>query len=115
MPNGVTVSLGMGDGSFSRSASYATGPNPNAVATAQLERGRFPALVITTLADDSLDLLVNTTRAATARDCNRNRKPDNCDIADGTSTDRNGDGIPDECLSLRPLEPTGPLGRPPLP
>lgn len=109
----VTVRLGLGDGNFSRPASYATGPAPRKVATARLARGEFPALVIATTGDDSLDVLRNTTVAATALDCNRNRKPDTCDIEDGTSMDRNRDGIPDECPTLRPLEPTGPLGGPP--
>jgi hypothetical protein len=30
-------------------------------------------------------------------DCNANRVPDACDILDGTSPDRDGDGVPDEC------------------
>ncbi|NNF42524.1 MAG: hypothetical protein HKN62_05670 [Phycisphaerales bacterium] len=30
-------------------------------------------------------------------DCNVNGVPDACDVADGTSLDRNGNGIPDEC------------------
>ena len=30
-------------------------------------------------------------------DCNSNSKPDTCDIEDATSTDLNGNGIPDEC------------------
>jgi len=34
---------------------------------------------------------------ASPLDCNANLVPDACDIADGTSDDRNGDGTPDEC------------------
>ena len=30
-------------------------------------------------------------------DCNGNDILDECDISDGTSSDKNGDGIPDEC------------------
>jgi hypothetical protein len=30
-------------------------------------------------------------------DCNGNNIPDDCDIADGTSSDANKDGVPDEC------------------
>jgi hypothetical protein len=30
-------------------------------------------------------------------DCNGNAKPDECDLADGTSSDDNGNGIPDDC------------------
>ena len=33
-------------------------------------------------------------------DCNGNGRPDCWDIADGTSKDTNGDGIPDECQNL---------------
>ncbi|MCH2161502.1 MAG: PA14 domain-containing protein [Phycisphaerales bacterium] len=33
-------------------------------------------------------------------DCNRNRQPDDCDIADGTSEDLDGDGRPDSCDSI---------------
>ncbi len=33
-------------------------------------------------------------------DCNDNFIPDACDITDGTSADRNGNGIPDECETL---------------
>ena len=32
-----------------------------------------------------------------SQDCNKNAVPDDCDIADGTSADEDGDGIPDEC------------------
>jgi len=40
--------------------------------------------------DDTCEIL-------TAGDCNRNGVLDECDISSGTSTDGNGDGIPDEC------------------
>ena len=30
-------------------------------------------------------------------DCNQNQKPDGCDITDGTLTDIDGDGVPDNC------------------
>jgi hypothetical protein len=30
-------------------------------------------------------------------DCNQNQKPDGCDIADGTLTDIDGDGVPENC------------------
>ena len=33
-------------------------------------------------------------------DCNLNRRPDSCDIADGRSADRNTNGVPDECEDL---------------
>ena len=34
---------------------------------------------------------------APLNDCNFNSIPDDCDLADGTSVDANGDGLPDEC------------------
>lgn len=36
-------------------------------------------------------------------DCNHNLVPDSCDIANGTSTDFAGDGVPDECQCLGDL------------
>ena len=35
--------------------------------------------------------------AISTADCNGNNIPDDCDIADGTSSDANKDGVPDEC------------------
>jgi hypothetical protein len=35
--------------------------------------------------------------AESTADCNGNNIPDDCDIADGTSSDANKDGVPDEC------------------
>ncbi len=35
-------------------------------------------------------------------DCNGNAAADVCDIADGVSTDRNGNSVPDECEALQP-------------
>lgn len=40
-------------------------------------------------------------------DCNDNGVNDTCDIANGTSADTNGDGIPDECESTCPGDATG--------
>jgi len=34
---------------------------------------------------------------ASPLDCNANFTPDACDVAEGSSDDRNGDGVPDEC------------------
>lgn len=34
-------------------------------------------------------------------DCNGNRQPDGCDVFNGASEDRNGNGIPDECEGPR--------------
>lgn len=42
-------------------------------------------------------LLGKTTGPAQSHDCNRNRVPDECDIAAGGSEDCDADGIPDEC------------------
>ncbi len=36
-------------------------------------------------------------RPASPNDCNSNNAPDDCDLADGTSSDINGNGILDEC------------------
>jgi hypothetical protein len=40
--------------------------------------------------------------AVWGEDCNENQSPDACDILYGTSTDIDGDGIPDECENLVP-------------
>jgi hypothetical protein len=37
--------------------------------------------------------------ATSTNDCNLNGIPDDCDIADGTSVDADGDGRPDECFA----------------
>lgn len=42
-------------------------------------------------------------------DCNANGVPDACDIADGTSRDDDGDGVPDECVLLCPGDIDGNL------
>ena len=43
-------------------------------------------------------------------DCNDNGTLDLCDIADGTSTDTNGNGIPDECECPWDLDGSGNVG-----
>ena len=45
-----------------------------------------------------------------ATDCNRNARPDDCDISSGVSTDFNGDGVPDECQCPRDLDGNGIVG-----
>ena len=40
-------------------------------------------------------------------DCNDNGVNDNCDIANGTSSDDNGNGIPDECENNCPGDANG--------
>lgn len=40
---------------------------------------------------------LETTIDGSAPDCNRNGRPDRCDIEDGSSQDCDGDGRPDEC------------------
>ena len=42
-------------------------------------------------------LLGRTTGPPFSNDCNFNGVPDECDVADGTSTDNNENGVPDEC------------------
>lgn len=47
-------------------------------------------------------------RPASPVDCNNNRVPDSCDIADGLEEDANENGIPDQCESVcSPLAPPG--------
>ncbi|NNF64217.1 MAG: hypothetical protein HKN07_08135 [Acidimicrobiia bacterium] len=43
-------------------------------------------------------------------DCNRNDEPDSCDIFDGVSMDRDGDGVPDECRISADLDGDGVVG-----
>ena len=43
-------------------------------------------------------------------DCNMNGRPDECDIADGTSEDANGNGIPDECECEGDVNGNGDVG-----
>lgn len=75
---------------------------------------RYPeSLVITDLdGDGQNELIVGrngwigfsvctvTNQPPFSRDCNANLRPDECDIADGTSQDSDNDGIPDECERL---------------
>lgn len=42
--------------------------------------------------------------AGTYFDCNRNNRPDSCDIAEGTARDTNGDGLPDSCTRRCPAD-----------
>jgi hypothetical protein len=72
--------------------------------------GRFSAIDPNDLSEDADEFLqiddlggafignwcVRAVAVSTA-DCNENNIPDDCDIADGTSTDANKDGVPDEC------------------
>ena len=43
-------------------------------------------------------------------DCNRNARPDGCDIASGLSDDVDGDGVPDECQCPLDLDGDGVVG-----
>ena len=72
--------------------------------------GRFSPIDPNDLSDDADEFLriddlggafignwcVRAVSVSTA-DCNGNNIPDDCDIADGTSSDTNKDGVPDEC------------------
>ena len=53
------------------------------------------------LLEDAIGIPANVVVRAVAKlptgDCNLNGVPDECDIADGTSTDLDGNGVPDEC------------------
>lgn len=46
----------------------------------------------------------------TAPDCNRNGVDDAIDVATGTSSDANGDGVPDECACIADLDGDGLVG-----
>ena len=43
-------------------------------------------------------------------DCNANKIPDPCDIANGKSKDNNGDGVPDECTCPADFDGSGDVG-----
>ena len=58
--------------------------------------------------DDAVDL-ANCVGDPWCDDCNGNGRLDWCDIDDGTSTDLNGTGIPDECEGLGDLNCDGTL------
>jgi len=55
--------------------------------------------------------LLAALRIGASADCNANLVPDDCDIANGTLADKDGDGYPDPCsrpkTSRRPGPPTG--------
>ena len=40
-------------------------------------------------------------------DCNRNRRPDGCDVAEGNSVDLSGNSRPDECDGLGDVDDSG--------
>ena len=44
-----------------------------------------------------MNVVVRAVAKVPSGDCNLNGIPDDCDIAEGTSTDLNGNGVPDEC------------------
>lgn len=45
----------------------------------------------------SFDLAIRITGAPAEADCNENRRPDSCDMADGTDGDCDANGVPDSC------------------
>ncbi len=45
-----------------------------------------------------------------SEDCNHNDKPDGCDITEGTSSDDDANGIPDECQRIIFVDDDAPLG-----
>jgi len=47
--------------------------------------------------NDNRNYFIEWDESSFSLDCNANGIPDECDIADGTSTDINGNDIPDEC------------------
>lgn len=112
---GISVRLNLGDGNFAPRTHYPAGDLPVSVAVGRLGSGQFNDVAVANSRSDNVSVLWNESAAALAPDCNRNRKPDSCDITDGTSTDRDRNGIPDECPSLRPLpdDLPGPWGKVP--
>ena len=101
--NQVTIRLGLGDGQFSLAAMYTTGDNPVSIATTRSTDGAAPDLITANRVggEDYFYLLHNTSTAAQRNDdCNRNRRPDSCDISDNPDLDSDGDGVLDSCPSL---------------
>ena len=99
---GISVRMNLGDGRFSRRATYPAGDLPASVAAGRLGSGVFRDLAVANATGGDVTVLWNESVSARTPDCNRNRIPDSCDIADGTSADMDRNGIPDECPSLRP-------------
>ena len=103
----VTVRLGLGDGRFTRAAVYTTGENPVALATTRQSFWAAPDLVTANrIGDEDFVYLLQNTSEAPLRsdDCNHNRRPDECDIADDPNLDRDLNGIIDSCPSILPPE-----------
>ncbi len=56
------------------------------------------------IGDLSTSRMLKIVPAVAETDCNANGRADTCDIASGTSADRNGDGVPDECQFICPAD-----------
>jgi hypothetical protein len=93
----VSVFAGCGDGTFAAGPTYLAAGRPQHLAALDLD-GRG-ALDLAVLCEGSDDLWVLRNRSLPPRssDCNRNRVPDECDLAAGQALDADGDGLPDEC------------------
>ena len=99
--DGVWVAVNDGAGGFAR------------VRRIQIDGALFDAVAADTDQDGDLDIGIvnlqydeigvfeNLTVPPTSRDCNGNGRPDECDIALGSSGDCNRNGIPDSCDVLR--------------
>ena len=100
----LMVLEGVGDGTFGEAAILPVGTQDFALADfdgdgpgmmlAVLHGRRF---VNPTTALGGIALLFNATPPPSSPDCNRNRVPDSCDVASGSSADLDQDGVPDEC------------------
>ncbi|MFZ9882448.1 MAG: hypothetical protein ACO3QC_13730, partial [Phycisphaerales bacterium] len=69
--------------------------------------GTWTLTVRDAVAGDAGSLASACVEITTAPDCNLNGIPDATDIAGGTSTDANGDGVPDECSCSADLDGDG--------
>ncbi|MBI4604172.1 MAG: VCBS repeat-containing protein [Planctomycetes bacterium] len=98
--NTVGVWLNDGKGGVGPPREVPGGEVPLAVITADIDGSGLPDVVFTvgehTQGDDFVKVLPNY--SGWSGDCDLNGLPDPCDVAAGTLSDTNGDGIADVCL-----------------
>jgi FG-GAP-like repeat len=85
-----------GTGGFGpRSALMRYRNSPDAIAFGDADNNGRPDILVKP--DGYSDWYLHTVEPTDVPDCNGNQIADACDIASGSATDENGDGIPDEC------------------